>query len=37
MSATATRVLDNYIAGRWTPVQAATEAVARFGQDVLGQ
>jgi malonate-semialdehyde dehydrogenase (acetylating)/methylmalonate-semialdehyde dehydrogenase len=25
MSATATRVLDNYIAGRWTPAQAATE------------
>src|SRR5947209_9474026 len=25
MSATATRLLDNYIAGRWTPAQAATE------------
>ncbi|HET8980324.1 MAG TPA: CoA-acylating methylmalonate-semialdehyde dehydrogenase [Solirubrobacteraceae bacterium] len=24
MSATATRLLDNYIAGRWTPAQAAT-------------
>jgi malonate-semialdehyde dehydrogenase (acetylating)/methylmalonate-semialdehyde dehydrogenase len=25
MSATTTRLLDNYIAGRWTPAQAATE------------
>jgi malonate-semialdehyde dehydrogenase (acetylating) / methylmalonate-semialdehyde dehydrogenase len=25
MSATATRLLDNYIAGRWTPAQAASE------------
>src|SRR6201990_1132834 len=25
MSATATRLLDNYIAGRWTPAQAATD------------
>jgi malonate-semialdehyde dehydrogenase (acetylating) / methylmalonate-semialdehyde dehydrogenase len=25
MSTTATRLLDNYIAGRWTPAQAATE------------
>src|ERR1700727_1793744 len=27
MSATATRLLDNYIAGRWTPAQAATEVL----------
>src|SRR6202012_6253663 len=27
MAATATRVLDNYIAGRWTPAQAATEVL----------
>ena len=25
MATTATRVLDNYIAGRWTPAQAATD------------
>ncbi|HEY5428914.1 MAG TPA: CoA-acylating methylmalonate-semialdehyde dehydrogenase [Solirubrobacteraceae bacterium] len=27
MSATATRVLENYIAGRWTPAQSATEVL----------
>jgi malonate-semialdehyde dehydrogenase (acetylating) / methylmalonate-semialdehyde dehydrogenase len=27
MSTTATRLLDNYIAGRWTPAQAATEVL----------
>jgi malonate-semialdehyde dehydrogenase (acetylating)/methylmalonate-semialdehyde dehydrogenase len=27
MSATATRLLDNYIAGQWTPAQAATEVL----------
>jgi malonate-semialdehyde dehydrogenase (acetylating) / methylmalonate-semialdehyde dehydrogenase len=27
MSATTTRLLDNYIAGRWTPAQAATEVL----------
>src|ERR1700759_5762177 len=27
MSATATRLLDNYIAGRWTPARAATEVL----------
>jgi malonate-semialdehyde dehydrogenase (acetylating) / methylmalonate-semialdehyde dehydrogenase len=27
MATTATRVLDNYIAGRWTPAQAATEVL----------
>src|ERR1700759_4534786 len=27
MSATATRLLDNYIAGRWTPAQAATDVL----------
>jgi malonate-semialdehyde dehydrogenase (acetylating)/methylmalonate-semialdehyde dehydrogenase len=27
MATTATRTLDNYIAGRWTPAQAATEAL----------
>jgi malonate-semialdehyde dehydrogenase (acetylating)/methylmalonate-semialdehyde dehydrogenase len=27
MSATATRLLDNYIAGRWTPAQAASEVL----------
>ena len=27
MSATATRLLDNYIAGRWTPAEAATEVL----------
>lgn len=27
MSATTTRVLENYIAGRWTSAQAATEVL----------
>ena len=27
MSSTATRLLDNYVAGRWTPAQAATDAL----------
>src|ERR1700753_1002517 len=27
MSTTPTRLLDNYIAGRWTPAQAATEVL----------
>src|ERR1700759_253534 len=27
MSTTATRLLDNYIAGRWTPAQAATQVL----------
>ncbi|MFZ1994195.1 MAG: aldehyde dehydrogenase family protein, partial [Solirubrobacteraceae bacterium] len=27
MSATATRLLDNYIAGRWTPALAASEVL----------
>jgi malonate-semialdehyde dehydrogenase (acetylating) / methylmalonate-semialdehyde dehydrogenase len=27
MSATATRLLDNYIAGRWTPAAAATDVL----------
>src|SRR5665213_4497614 len=27
MSATATRLLENYVAGRWTPARAATEVL----------
>jgi malonate-semialdehyde dehydrogenase (acetylating)/methylmalonate-semialdehyde dehydrogenase len=27
MSSTATRLLDNYVAGRWTPAQASTDAL----------